>query len=287
MSNVEFSSVEITKALHGGIKGASKILGESEQDFIHSTLAFAVGKVVKDNFETVHLYGESVEDDTKSLRRYFSLRKEGKKVRMGMSGTRSNFENISKAMELVWEELGEEEDVVDGEDEFRLFFQNIGYEEGCSFLRMKRLLSLSEEGKSNKETELIIREEQAEYRTEKGYLASEIPPGFTSRFYQSIVDPHLFLSQVDLAISLAQEIDAGNFTIRDVILFVIVFRQLGEKSKKKLEDFLGKKRMDRIKKLVSLQVKDYIIDKIDEGLDVLEAGDVEEDGDGEEEEEAV
>ena len=280
MSSVEFSSVEITKALHGGIKGASEILGKSEQDFIHSALALAVGKVVRENFETVHLDGESVEDDVESLRRYYSLKREGAHVSLMFSGDHESFENISKAMELVAKEI-EGEDFEEDEN-FKLFFKNIGHEGGCVFLRSKLILPSSEEGRSYKELELEVREEEAKYRAERGYLESEIPIGFGPRVYQSIVDPHLFLSQMDWVTSLAQQIDAGDFTIREVVFFAIMFRQLGKESRQKLENFLGKKRMERIKRLIDLKAKAFITSGIDEVLDMIEGKDVQEEGEDEE-----
>ena len=274
MSNIEFSSVKITKALHEAVKGVSVFLDKSEQDFIHSVLAFEVGKIIRENFETVHLYGESVKDDVESLKRYYSLRREGEYVKLAMSGTYHHFKNISKAMELVGDELEEDEKEIGKDEDFRLLFRNIGYESSCQGLRDELISDLFDGTIDYEKAELEVKEKQEKYREEKGYLESEIPFGFVPRIYQSIVDPHLFLSQADLALTLAQQIDAGNFTIREVVLFVFTFRQLADKSKKKLENFLGKERMDRIKKLINLRVKDYLMDEIDGVLDMLETVDV-------------
>ena len=268
MNNVEFSSVKITKALHDAVKGASDILGKSEQDFIHSVLAFEVGRIIRENSETIHLYGESIEDDVESLRRYFSLKEEGKRVGLMTGGTRRHLENISKAMELAWKEV--ESDVSNEDDDFKLFFRNVDYERKCNSLKDQLLSGSLDEDIDYEKMEFVVKGKQEKYRAEKGYLESEIPFWFVPRLYQSIVDPHAFLTQADLALSLAQEIDTGNFTIREIVLFIFTFRQLAEGSKKKLEGFLGKKRMDRIEKLIESRIKNYIISRIDESLDILE-----------------
>ena len=78
MSNVEFSNVQITKALHEAAKGCAEIKNISEQDFIHRTLAFQIGEILSEEVEFLVLTGESVEKDVGLLRRYISLRKEGK-----------------------------------------------------------------------------------------------------------------------------------------------------------------------------------------------------------------
>ena len=45
MSNIQFSDIQITKALHEAVKGCSEITKMPEQDFIHMAIAYAVGTI--------------------------------------------------------------------------------------------------------------------------------------------------------------------------------------------------------------------------------------------------
>ena len=45
MSNIQFSDIQLTKALHEAAKGCAEIIKMSEQDFIHMSIAYAVGNI--------------------------------------------------------------------------------------------------------------------------------------------------------------------------------------------------------------------------------------------------
>lgn len=46
MSNIQFSDIQITKALHEAVKGCIESAEMTEQDFIHMAVAYAVGNII-------------------------------------------------------------------------------------------------------------------------------------------------------------------------------------------------------------------------------------------------
>ena len=126
-NNIEFSSVQITKALDEACKGCAEIMEISDQDFLHMTLARSIGEIISKHFEFIILRGESIKEDVELLRKYIFLRKGGGKVILINSGNSWNFKNISKAMDIV-----EDEFVGLGKNDmgkFDLLFKNAQYEQ--------------------------------------------------------------------------------------------------------------------------------------------------------------
>ncbi len=274
--NIEFSSVRITKALHEAVKGVVEIEGErTEEDFIHWALSFMVGRIIHSDFEVVRLSGNSVDEDVESLKRYFSMKKDGKNVVLGMGGSSENFGVIAKAMEKVSDEWDE---WPDSSSRFDLLFKNIKYEDELNLIKHDKLLELTAEKITKEEYDKFLEEEER-YRNDKGYLESEIPFGFTTRFYQSLIDPSLF-SLSEHFLSFVSIIESGNYTIRDVVLFILLYEALKKDAKRRVSVFLGEERIEQINQVFKQLPKKKILKIIDEGLERFDdkVEDREEDG---------
>ena len=144
-NNIEFSSIRITKALREAIKGAAELGERSEEDFIHQTLAFMVGRIIRNKFEVVNLRGESVDEDFELLKHRYAMQKEGKRVLLRTEGDSDNFEIYHKAMSKMVEWLKDKEDIETSVyDPFELFWKNIKHEEEWKKLEWGKLLELQE-----------------------------------------------------------------------------------------------------------------------------------------------
>ena len=129
-NNIEFSSIPITKSLREAIRGAAELSKQSEEDFVHQTLAFMVGGIIKKNFEVVNLRGRTVEEDLERLKYHWAMEKEGRKVILRMGGSSGNFKIIYEAMSKMEEWLKYKEDIdIPVYDPFELLWKNIEHEE--------------------------------------------------------------------------------------------------------------------------------------------------------------
>ena len=109
--NIEFSSIHITKSLREAIRGAAELSEWSEEDFIHQTLAFMVGRIIQEKVEVVNLRGKTVDEDFERLKYWWSMQKEGKRVRLRMGGDSDHFEINSKALSKMEEWLKDKEGI--------------------------------------------------------------------------------------------------------------------------------------------------------------------------------
>ena len=225
-NNIEFSSIPVTKALHEAIKGVVDITGETEEDFIHWSLALMVGRVILRNFEFVHLSDKSVEEDFESLKHCLSLRDKGKNfVLRWKINSSSDFDVSLEAIEKMRKEFDLGEDFFNVPSSFELLFRNIANEQVCSNIKYEGLSDLLEGKITLEEHNAVVEEKQEKYRVDKRYLKSEIPFAFISEIYSSLIDPSL-LSQIEHLLVLAKTIESGKFTTKEVILFFFLLRSL-------------------------------------------------------------
>ena len=260
-NNIEFSSVQITKALDEACKGCAEIMEISDQDFIHMILARSIGEIISKKFECIILKGESIEEDVELLRKYISLRKEGGKVFLLNQGNLYNFENISKAMDIVKEEfvgLGKND-----MGKFDLLFKNIMYEQERRFIGNEMI-----SGDLTIENPEGVREKQEKFRQDKGYLISEIPPNFSfGGIYAGLGDPSSML-QVQELIGMAKSIKEGNFDPRDIIIFVLYLKTQEDNIRRMIKKFLGSEASKEVIKITEKLLRDGIDDLLNEDEEV-------------------
>ena len=260
-NNIEFSSVQITKALDEACKGCAEIMEISDQDFIHMILARSIGEIISKHFEYIILRGKSVEDDVELLRKYISIRNDGGKVILINSGNSWNFKNISKAMDIVKDELA----ALDKEDmgKFDLLFKNAQYEQERRLIGDQMISDdLTIENPED------VKEKQEKFRQDKGYLISEIPPNLSfGGIYAGLGDPSSMLLVQEL-IGMAQSIKEGNFDPKDIIIFVLYLKTQEDNIRRSIKKFLGSEASKEVIKIVKKHLQDGIDDLLNEDEEV-------------------
>ena len=257
MSNIEFSSVGITKALHEAVKGAAELRDQSEEDFIHQVLAFFVGQTMLNKSEIIILQGETVEEDFRLLKRAWKLGKEGKRVITRWGGNKGQWRIISKAHEKMadWlEQRGEEEAKVNGQedDPFGLLWKNIKHEKQWALMKQEKSLDMMKGKITLDEYESFEAKEGAEYRTTRGYLASEIPIVF-------IPSPQMMIppEEIDRVLEIVKVVEDGNLSSLSLedILYLVAGKGVFNQIRKILKKRLGKKKLDEFDQAITLRLK--------------------------------
>lgn len=258
-NNIEFSSIPITKSLREAIRGAAELSEKSEEDFIHQTLAFMVGRIIQKNFEVVNLRGETVDEDFERLKYWWSMQKEGKRVRLHMGGNSDHFEINSKAMSKMGEWLKGKEGIdVPADDPFELLWKNIKYEADWKSLASKKASELLDGKITLDEHEKFLNEEERKYREERGYLQSEVPFEFVPGVQASALIPEI-LSESEQLLQLAETIETGNFSLWDALLYFFLLRE----GKRTVIKWVGKKRAKKILGIAKTRIRKALDEKID------------------------
>ena len=258
-NNIEFSAIHITKSLREAIRGAAELSERSEEDFIHQTLAFMVGRIIRENCEVVNLRGETVDEDLERLKYWWSMQKEGKKVRLRMGGNSDHFEINSKAMSKMEEWLKDKEDIdVPACDPFELLWKNIEHEEEWKRLEWEKELELQDKKIAPDEYEKFSTEEGRKFREERGYLQSEVPFEFVPGIQASALIPEI-PSESEQLLQLAETIEAGTFSLRDALLYFLILKE----RKRTVIKWVGKKRAKKILGIVKTRIRKALDDKID------------------------
>ena len=257
--NIEFSSIPITKSLREAIRGAAELSEKSEEDFIHQTLAFMVGRIIQKNFEVVNLRGRTVDEDLERLKYHWSMEKGGKKVILRMGGNSGNFKIICEAMSKMEEWLKDKEDIdAPAYDPFELFWKNIKHEEEWKRLEWKKELERQDKKIALDEYEEFLNEEEQKYREERGYLQSEVPFEFVSGIQASALIPEI-LSESEQLLQLAETIETGTFSLRDALLYFLLLRE----GKRTVIKWVGEKRAKKILGIVKTRIRKALDEKID------------------------
>ena len=257
--NIEFSSIHITKSLREAIRGAAELRERSEEDFIHQTLAFMVGRIIRENFEVVNLRGETVDEDFERLKHCWSMQKEGKKVRLRMGGNSDHFEINSKAISKMKEWLKDKEGIAAPvDDPFDLLWENIRYEEEWERLASEKALELQGGKITLDEYEKFSTEEGRKFREERGYLQSEVPFEFVSKIQASALIPEI-LSESEQLLKLAETIETDTFSLWDALLYFFLLRE----GKREVIKWVGKKRAKKILGIVKTRIRKALDEKID------------------------
>ena len=258
-NNIEFSSIHITKSLREAIRGASELSAQSEEDFIHQTLAFMVGRIIQKNFEVVNLRGRTVDEDLERLKYHWFMEKEGKKVILRMGGNSGNFKIICEAMSKMEEWLKDKEDIdAPAYDPFELFWKNIKHEEEWKRLEWEKELERQDKKIALDEYEEFLNKEKQKYREERGYLQSEVPFEFVSGIQASALIPEI-LSESEQLLQLAETIETGTFSLRDALLYFLILRE----GKRTVIKWVGEKRAKKILGIVKIRIRKALDDKID------------------------
>ena len=258
-NNIEFYSIPITKSLREAIRGAAELSEKSEEDFIHQTLAFMVGRIIQKEVEVVSLRGETVDEDLERLKHHWSMEKEGKKVILRRGGTSRQIKIHAKARAKMDEWLKDKEDIdVPVYDPFELLWKNIEHEEEWKMLRWEKLSELKDKKITSDEREKFLNEEERKYREERGYLQSEVPFEFVSGIQASALIPEI-LSESEQLLQLAETIETGTFSLRDALLYFLLLRE----GKRTVIKWVGKKRAKKILGIVKTHIRKAIDEKID------------------------
>ena len=258
-NNIEFSSIPITKSLREAIRGAAELSEKSEEDFIHQTLAFMVGRIIQKNFEVVNLRGRTVDEDFEHLKHHWSMEKEGKKVILRMGGSSRNFKIIGEAMSKMEEWLKDKEDIdVPAYDPFESFWKNIKHEGEWERLKWEKELERQNKKITLDEHEKFLNEEERKYREERGYLQSEVPFEFVPGVQASALIPEI-LSESEQLLQLAETIETGNFSLWDALLYFFLLRE----GKRTVIKWVGKKRAKKILGIAKTRIRKALDEKID------------------------
>ena len=258
-NNVEFSSIPITKSLREAIRGAAELSKRSEEDFVHQTLAFMVGRMIQKNFEVVNLRGETVDEDFERLKYWWSMQKEGKRVRLRMGGDSDHFEINSKALSKMKEWLKDKEGIAAPvDDPFDLLWENIKYEEDWKRIESEKALDLLNEKITVDEYNKFSTEEGRKFREERGYLKSEVPFEFVPGIQASALIPEI-LSESEQLLQLAETIETGNFSLWDALLYFFLLRE----GKRTVIKWVGKKRAKKILDIAKTRIRKALDEKID------------------------
>ncbi len=266
MSNIEFSSVGITKALHKAVKGAAELRDQSEEGFIHQALAFFVGQTMLNTSEIIILQGETVEEDFRLLKRAWKLHKEGKRVITRRGGNTDQMSINIKAYKKMadWlKQRGEEEANANSQedDPFRLILKNIEHEEQWARMKQEKSLDMMKGKITLDEYESFEAKEGAGYRTTRGYLASEIPIGFISQ-PQMMVPPEIVVD-ADKILEIVKVVEAGNLpslSLED-ILYLVAAKGVFNQVRKRLKKRLGKKKLGEFDQAITLRLR-AILDNV-------------------------
>lgn len=257
--NIEFSSIPITKSLREAIRGAAELSKRSEEDFVHQTLAFMVGRMVQKNFEVVNLRGETVDEDFERLKYWWSMQKEGKRVRLRMGGDSDHFEINSKALSKMKEWLKDKEGIAAPvDDPFDLLWKNIKYEEDWKRLESEKALDLLNGKITIDEYNKFSTEGGRKFREERGYLQSEVPFEFVPGIQASALIPEI-LSESEQLLQLAETIETGTFSLRDALLYFLLLRE----GKRTVIKWVGEKRAKKILGIVKTRIRKTLDEKID------------------------
>ncbi|MYB69515.1 MAG: hypothetical protein F4X75_13570 [Gemmatimonadetes bacterium] len=259
-NNIEFSSIPITKSLREAIRGAAELSEKSEEDFIHQTLAFIVGRIIQNKIEVVNLRGESVEEDFELLKYRYAMQKEGKKVRLSVKeGNPDNLDICLEAMSKMKEWLKDKEAIdVPVYDPFELLWKNIKHEAEWKMLRWEKLSELKDKKITSDEREKFLNEEERKYREERGYLQSEVPFEFVPGVQASALIPEI-LSESEQLLQLAETIETGNFSLWDALLYFFLLRE----GKRTVIKWVGKKRAKKILGIAKTRIRKALDEKID------------------------
>ena len=257
--NIEFSSIHITKSLREAIRGAAELSEWSEEDFIHQTLAFMVGRIIQEKVEVVNLRGKTVDEDFERLKYWWSMQKEGKRVRLRMGGDSDHFEINSKALSKMEEWLKDKEGIAAPvDDPFDLLWKNIKYEEDWKRIESEKALDLLNEKITVDEYNKFSTEEGRKFREERGYLKSEVPFEFVPGIQASALIPEI-LSESEQLLQLAETIETGTFSLRDALLYFLLLRE----GKRTVIKWVGEKRAKKILGIVKTRIRKVLDEKID------------------------
>ena len=258
MSKIEYSSIRITRALREAIRGTTELSGQNEENFIHQTLAFWVGNVIKKESEIISLKGESVEEDFELVKQWWTMQKEGKNVILAQGGNADQLQIMSEAMSKLYAEVikeesksGENNDSPDSP--FKLLWKNIEHENEWIELKEQMSLKMMKGEITLDEYEEFVDKEGGKHRKERGYLQSEIPLQFVRRTQMGPMFPFDLLpdifaitdnlpGMIEEVKKLGKIIDSGELSwevVGKMLTFWILFKRacikaLGKKNAKKI-----------------------------------------------------
>ena len=265
-SNIEFSSIRVTKAIREAIADAAELTETSTEDFVHMALAFSVSRAIHQTTEFVSLRGESIDEDFGLLKYWDEEKRKGRRVVLRTGGNadqlRVMIEAISKFEKQ--KEGGGEADISPSQSDnrFGLIWENIEHEQSLHRLRHKKSLEIQDKQISSDEQERILNELEKKYREEKGYLRSEIPIGF-AQGPQMMLDPMSFaaLSSAEI-LELVKAIESGDLSLEEIVAVLLSLKAGYNWVVKKV----GEEHVEKLKKAIKNRLGEFVVkiaDKID------------------------